>query len=65
MPKFATVRQLQTAIFKSSTLRVTVGATGNVSAAVVKKVVGAGCVKATFWGFDSAGNNIVEFKALS
>jgi hypothetical protein len=65
MTKFTSARQLQTAICKSFTLRVTVGATGEVSESVAQQVVRTGCFKATFWGFDDAGNNIVQFKSLT
>ena len=62
--KFSTVKQLQAAIFNAFTLRVTVGATGDVSASVAQKVARHSRFKATFWGFDDAGNNVVVFKLL-
>ena len=65
MTKFTTARQLQTAICKSFTLRITVGASGDVSESVAQQVLSTGCFKATIWGFDDAGNNIVQFKTLT
>jgi hypothetical protein len=64
MTKYTTVRQLQTAICNAFTLRVTVGASGEVSASVAQKVARHSRFKATFWGFDDANNNIVVFKLL-
>jgi hypothetical protein len=64
MTKYTTARQLQMAICESFTLRVTVGASGEVSAAVAQKVARHSRFKATFWGFDDANNNIVVFKLL-
>lgn len=65
MTKFTTARQLQMAICKAFTLRLTVGNTGEVSEKVAQQLLSSGCFKATFWGFDDAGNNIVHFKALT
>jgi hypothetical protein len=65
MRKYITARQLQVAIRKAFTLRLTVGASGDVSSAIAEQVMRTGCFKATFWGFDDAGNNIVQFKALT
>lgn len=53
------------AILEAFTLRATVGNTGEVSEKVAKQLLSSGCFKATFWGFDDAGNNIVQFKALT
>ena len=64
MTKYKTARQLQAAICSAFTLRVTVGASGDVSESVAQRARGTDCFKATFWGFDAAGNNIVEFKLL-
>ena len=64
MTKYTTANQLQTAICNSFTLQVTVGKSGEVSASVAQKVARHSQVKATFWGFDDAGNNIVVFKLL-
>jgi hypothetical protein len=65
MRKFNTIQQLQTAILEAFTLRATVGNTGEVSEKVAQQLLSSGCFKATFWGFDDAGNNIVQFKALT
>lgn len=62
---YKTTNQLQMAIFKARHLRVSVGASGDVSATIAQKVARDSCFKATFWGFDDAGNNIVVFKALA
>jgi len=62
MSKFTTARQLQTAISQAFTLRVTVGVSGEVSERILNLVLDTRRYKATFWGFDSAGNNIVQIK---
>ena len=65
MQKYSTTQQFQRAVFAAFTLRVTVGDTGDVSEQIAQRALRAGCIKATLWGFDSAGNNVVEFKALT
>jgi len=65
MTKFTTARQFMKAIWADDRLQVTVGKTGQVSDAIAEKVLDTKCFKATFWGFDDAGNNIVVFKSLT
>lgn len=64
MKKFTTVRQLQTAISEAFTLTVTIGNSGEVSESVAQQVLCSGRYKATIWGFDNDGNNIVQFKLV-
>ena len=65
MTKDTAARPLQMAICKAFTLRLTVGVSGDVSDVIAEQVMRTGCFKATFWGCDDAGNNIVQFKALT
>jgi hypothetical protein len=65
MRKFNTARQLHAAISNAYRLRLTVGATGDIAESLAQAIVATGCYKATLWGFDAEGNNIVEFKSLT
>lgn len=64
MRKFNTFKQAHQAITKAFRMRLTVGKNGQISEKLASELVDSGCYKATFWGFDDAGNNIVEFKSL-
>lgn len=65
MHKFNTFKTAHQAITEAFRLRLTVGKTGDISENLASELVDSGCYKATFWGFDDAGNNIVEFKSLN
>lgn len=62
MRKFETFKQAHQTLSMAFRMRLTVGKTGDISEKLASELVESGCYKATFFGFDDAGNNIVVFK---